>query len=183
MKKDSLLHMSLTMFVRLFGYHLLSLLAVLGVMVFLPGQMGAIFAQVFGLGIITVLPFMPAYQVGRRDSNKIRYDNYPYDRLKGLKAGFIGNSPFILASVLMIVAKLGLISDGYLPFYRLINAPFMPLMQALMPTALTLNEISLINVILCAATSIVAPISIALGYWQGANRISLSEEFAGKKAE
>ena len=183
MKKDSLIHMSLTMFCRLFGYHLLALLAVLGVMVFLPGQMGAVVAQVFGFGIITLLPFMPAYQVGGRDSNKIRYGSAPYDRLKGLKAGFIAYSPFILASVFMIIAKLGIISDGYLPFYRLINAPFMPLMQALMPTALTLNEISTVNVILCALTSVVAPISIALGYWQGANRISLSEEFASKKAE
>ncbi len=181
MKKDSLIHMSLTMFCRLFGYHLLSLLAVLGVMVFLPGQLGAVVAQVFGLGIITVLPFLPAYQVGGRDSNKIRYVHFPYDRYKGLKAGLIAYSPFMIASVCIILAKLGVISDGYLPFYRLINAPFMPLMQALMPTALTLNEISLVNVILCAVTSLVAPLSIALGYWQGANRVSLSEEFPVKK--
>ncbi len=181
MKKDSLLFMSLGMLLRFLTYHILALLAVLGVMAFLPDGIGAFIAQIFGLGIITVLPFMPAFQVGMRDSNKIRYQNEPYNRFKGLVAGIIGYAPFILAALAIIVAKLGWISDAYLPFYRLISAPFMPLIQTLMPTALTLNEMSVANVLICAATCIIPPISVALGYWQGANRLSLSEEFGGKK--
>lgn len=181
--RDSLLPMSGILFLRFLGYHLMCMLVMLSVMAFLPGVWGAFVAQVFGLAIITVFPFLSAYRVGDRDHNKIGYHHIRYDRWKGLKAGLLGYSPFLLASVCMIAAKLGVIGEGYLPFYRVINSPFMALMQSLLPTTLTLSELSAVHVVLCALTSLIAPASVALGYWQGVNRLSVAEQFSKKTPE
>ncbi len=181
MKKDSFLFACAKMLFKYICYHILGLLAVIGVIAFIKGAVGACIAQLFGLGIILVLPFMSVYKIGDTDYNKVQFNRIKNDPFKYIKIGFISYSPFIAASVLIVLAKLGVISDAYLPFYRLINAPFMPFIQALMPTTLTLAEISLVNVIIAALTSVLPPIALGLGYRQGLRRLNIADAFAASK--
>ena len=181
MKKDSFLLICAKMLFKYICYHILGLLAVIGVIAFIKGAVGACIAQLFGLGIILVLPFMSIYKIGDSDYNKVQFNRIKDDPFKGLKIGLISYSPFILASVLIVLAKLGVISDAYLPFYRLINAPFMPFVQALMPTTLTLAEMSLFNVIIAALTSVLPPLALGLGYRQGLRRLDVADVFVTPK--
>ncbi len=178
MKKDSFWFVCAKMFFKYICYHLFALFAIVGIIAFIKGAVGSCIAQVFGLGIILVLPYLSIYKVGDTDCNKLQFNRIKDDPFKGLKIGFVSYSPFIMASVCLVLAKLNIISDAYLPFYRLINAPFLPLVQALLPTTLTLAEMGLANVIIAALTSLLPPLALGLGYRQGLRRLSIADAFA-----
>lgn len=152
-------------------YHAMCLLVTLGVMAVIPGKWGAFAAQIPALLLVTILPYRTFYQVGFRDCNKVRYEQIRRDTFKGLKAAALGYLPFLLASVGIVLARLGVLPEGYLPYYRLINAPFLALMQSMIPTGLTFAEVPVAQVALTAATSLILPLAAGLGYRLGLDRI------------
>lgn len=173
MNKDSFWPFAGLCFLRFLLYHVMCLLVMLGLMAVLPGVWGAFAAQALALILVTVLPFSNAYQVGYRDHNKVHYGHIRHDPLKGLKAAAVGYAPFLLAAVALPLSRIGVLPSGYLPFYRIINTPFLALMQSLIPTALTFGEVSVGRVILAALTALVLPAATGLGYWQGLDRIPM----------
>lgn len=152
-------------------YHVMCLLVSLGTMAVVPDVWGAVLAQFACLMLITVLPYRAFYQVGFRDCNKVNYGHEKRDPLKGLKSAALGYAPFLLAALALVLARVGLFSDTLLPYYRLVNAPFLPLMQSLIPTALTFAEVPVVQVILAAMTSLILPAAAALGYAFGLARV------------
>ena len=171
MKKDSFGRLAVGTLLRGVLYHVMCLLATLGIMAVVSGQLGAFLAQIPALVLIAVLPYRTFYQAGFRDYNKLHYDQIKRDPLKGYKAALIGYCPFILASVAVVLARVGVLPEGYLPFYRLINAPFLPLMQSLIPTGLTFAEVPVAQVVLAALTCLVLPLAAGLGYRLGLDRV------------
>lgn len=179
MNKDSFWPFAGLCFLRFLLYHFMCLMVMLGLMAVLPGVWGALAAQALALILVTVLPFSNAYAVGDRDHNKVKFGRIRRDPLKGFKAAAVGYAPFLLAAVALPLARIGLLPAGYLPYYRILNTPFMALMQSLIPTALTFHEVSLGRVLLAALTSLILPAASGLGYWQGLDRIPLP--FGGHK--
>ncbi|MBP5617990.1 MAG: hypothetical protein J6X61_02440 [Clostridia bacterium] len=171
MKKDGMVSLSLGTLLRGILYHVMCLLATLGILSVVSGQLGAFLAEIPALILVTVLPYRTFYQAGFRDYNKLQYEQIRRDPLKGLKAALIGYCPFILASVAVVLARVGVLPEGYLPFYRLINAPFLPLMQSLIPTGLTFAEVPVAQVVLAALTCLVLPLAAGLGYRLGLDRV------------
>lgn len=181
MKKDGLVALSLGTLLRGVLYHVMCLLATLGILSVVSGQTGAFLAQIPALIIITVLPYRTFYQAGFRDYNKLQYDQIRREPCKGFLAALIGYSPFLLAAVAAVLARLGAVPEGYLPYYRLVNAPFMPLMLSLVPTGLTFAEVPVAQVVLAAATSLILPLAAGLGYRLGLDRVPSPFERKKKK--
>ena len=181
MKKDGLVALSLGTLLRGVLYHVMCLLATLGLMAVIPGQLGVFLAQIPALVIITVFPYRVFYQAGFRDYNKLHYEQIARDPLKGFKAALIGYSPFLLASGAVVLARVGVLPEGYLPFYRLINVPFLPLMQSLIPTGLTFAEVPVMQVIAASLTCLVLPLAAGLGYRLGLDRVPSPFEKKKKK--
>ena len=181
MPHQSLFRNILNMFLRLTGYHIMATFVIMSILAFFPGIEGGIVAQFVGLGIIIVLPYLTVWKWGDSDCNKIAYGRIKSDKLLGFKVGFAAYSPYLLASVLFIISKFGIISDSMLSWYRFISTPFLPLNQSLMPTTLMLSEQSIVSVIVSALIPVTVPISVGLAYYLGLNRISFSETFGFAK--
>ena len=180
-EKDKFGRLAVGTLVRGVLYHVMCLLVSLGALAVVPGVWGAVVAQAACLVIVTVFPYRTFYQVGFRDCNKIRYGHGKHDPLKGAKAALLGYLPFLLASAAFLLARVGVLPDGLLPYYRLVNAPFLGLMQSFLPTALTFAEVPLWQVIGVALTSLILPVASGLGYAFGLARVPAP--FAKKKPD
>lgn len=180
MKKPSVSIAASKMALRFFGYHIMCLFVSLSVAAFMTGVAGLIVSQFCCLVIIYVMPYLSMYKLGFEDCNRINTGRMQKDKLFGLKVAYMGYSPFILLSVACVLAKFGAIPSGYVAFYRLFNAPFMSLMQSVLPTSLTVAEYPVRHVLAVAALSLSVPLSPALGYAMGLERISFTEEYVHK---
>ena len=176
MKEKGIFLSGLLMFGRLLMYTVMCLIVSITVMALLPGKLGNLIAQAFDLGIILMLPYLVIWKTGDVDRNKFNYGHIKRDNWKGFKIGLIAAAPWMVCAVLLLLARAGAISEGYLPIYRLINAPFLPLCQALLPATLTLAEQNVFSVLAVALTSLVPPVVLGLGYRLGFARVSASEQ-------
>lgn len=181
MKKTTVLSTAFEMLLRFLGYHLMALVVSFSVLAFCPGVSGAYIAQGFNLGIILVLPYMSAYKMGNDDINRVKNEIIKQDRFRGFKSGFIAYTPFILVGVLLIFAKLGVLSEQFLAYYRLLQAPFLPLNQAILPTVFTLKEIPMSDILISVSVVVLPPLSVGLGYLFGCEDISFGDTFFPKK--
>lgn len=181
MPNSSLFMNAVNMFFRLSGYHLMSLMVSISILAFIPNIIGGIVTQFVGLGIIIVLPYLTVWKWGDSDCNKIAHNRIKRDSLLGFKVGLIAYSPYMLLGVLLILARIGLLPDSIMSWYRLICSPFLALNQSLMPTTLMLAEQSFGCVIISALILLTVPVSIGIAYYMGINRVSFSESFGFAK--
>ena len=183
MNSDSISRLTLSMFLRLTGYHIMSLIVTMSILAFLPDVSGNFIAQAINLGIIIVLPYLTMWKKGDTDCNKVAFGHMQADNLKGLKIGLIAYAPCMICGLLLIAAKFGALPSSYLSWYRVINAPFMPFNQSLMPTTLMFSEHSVAAVVVAGLTPVIEPLNLGLAYYFGLHRISFSETFGIFKKE
>ncbi|MEE1187184.1 MAG: hypothetical protein UHN02_07410 [Acutalibacteraceae bacterium] len=181
MKKTTVLSTALQIFLRFLGYHIMCLVVSFSILAFCPGVSGAYIAQGFNLGIIIMLPYMLAYKLGNDDINRVKNEVIKEDRFRGFKSGFIAYIPALLIGVVMILAKLGVVPEIFLAYYRILEAPFLPLNQALMPTVFTLNEIPMSDVLISVSVLVLPPLSVGAGYLFGYEDISFADTYFPKK--
>jgi hypothetical protein len=181
MKENQILSSSVKMFVRLLSYHVMCLIVSMSIIAFLTSKTGNFIAQAFDLGIIVILPYLTMWKMGDSDRNQYNFGHIGRDDFKGFKIGFIAYSPFILAALLLLFAKAGVLPSSYLPYYRMIMSPFIPLNQMLMPTTFTLAEQSLGGVIFSALLPLIPPCAVGAGYRFGFERVSFFDTYLPDK--
>ncbi len=172
---------TLNLFLRLSGYHIMSMFVMMSILAFLPGIEGGIIAQFVGLGIIIVLPYLTVWKWGDSDCNKIANGRLKNDKMLGFKLGFLAYSPYLIMDVLFVASKLIIKSDILFSWYRFVFTPFLPFNQSLLPTTLMLSEQNTVAVIASAIIPVCVPISVGIAYYLGVNRISFSESFGFAK--
>lgn len=114
------------------------------------------------------LIFAKVRQEGERDRNRVNTGHMQSTPFKGLYAAFIASSPLILLSILLIIAKCGLIPGEFASWFRFINTPYVTFYAALMPSSVMFSEVSVLSVILSALTPLLMPavagFAYAIGY-------------------
>lgn len=164
--------------------HVMCLIVSLSVLIIMPNHIGTIIAQACNLGILLVLSYTFVWHIGDDDRNKFNFGHIQYDKNRGLWAGLLGYSPFILVGAGMLLCKAGVITADYIRYYRMIMSPFMPFNQLIMPTTLTVAEQSWAAVIISVLTVLIVPVSCLIAYRLGFKHISFTETFFSKgKAE
>lgn len=163
------------LFLRQLIYHFMCCMMTLGVLAFLSDKTGILITQVCCLAFSVFLPYLYLFKIGFDLRNIADAEKIEMNIWRGFGLGFCACGIYIAAGLLLIAAKAGLVGEAFLPIYRLINSPFMPLNQVLLPSVLTLSEQSWAAVIFSAATTLAEPISYGLGYLFGFKRISFSE--------
>ncbi len=181
MNTNNLWALSLNIFFRLTGYHLMCLMVSFSILAFFPDVAGGFVAQAFDLGIIIILPYLLMWKKGDTDNSSINNKVINYDAFLGFKAGLIAYAPYLLLCVALVFAKLGVLPESVSSWHKMIFAPFMPLNQSLMPTTLTFAEQGFVSVLVSAIVPFSVPVTIGLGYFMGVKRISVSETFLPKK--
>lgn len=137
--------------------------------------------------LILMLLIMGAFQysmlwnLGDKDSVGVRYKGEAYDRLRGLKIGLLGTVPTFVLYVLLWLSKFGLITESYLPIYRLINIPFLPYINLIIPSDIKAAAgASVWQILAVAPIVLVVPAVCFVAYVLGSKQISLHERMTYK---
>lgn len=131
-------------------------------------RVGFLIAQLCCGGMYFALIIQACYTIGSRDHNRYLFDKCPKTPLKGLWAGLITAIPSFISAIVLIVCKLAESNNSLvLLIYRIINSQFYALNLMILPTALSLNEISLVAVLGSAALTLLMPVIAWLSYLAG----------------
>lgn len=141
----------------------------------LSGTIGSVLTQFCAAMLIVVLLFTTAWEQGSKDANMIAIHRLKEDRWLGLKAGLTASLPDLVAAVLLLLSKSGIVNNAFSVLYGIYNASFLPFHQALLPQTLTAAEHSWLGYILSASTVLLAPLCAAFGYRLGLYQLSLSD--------
>lgn len=177
MEKSGLLRLTLQVFLRYVIASVLCLLITLSLMTLFNNTLARMLYQLMNLSVLFSLSYSVCWKKGAGDRNKYQFGKMEKDTKKGVKAGFIAMLPFAVVSALLIFAKCGLLPDSYLYIFRLLNAPFFPLDFSLLPSTMTLAEISWLQIILAALTVIIYPLTPSFAYALGFREYFLHDRF------
>lgn len=127
--------------------------------------------QLLMILILVVLTGYYVHREGDRDRNLVRHHNMEPQPLKGLWIGLIAAVPSAVLYVLLIVGKCGVLSESVQGVYRLLNASFTPLINAIMPTeTYPATAITLWQFVLLFLVWAVLPATCAVCYLLGYHR-------------
>ena len=150
----------------------------------LEGKGKAVFltvTQIFCLVMVFAFAGDRVYKQGLKDANLARIGSIKYDRLKGLKVGLIGNIPFFLLAILMIVLRLGVAPGFITVWYAFLNGHFYPIVIAIVRGARTVAELSVTQFLLVFAVQLIVPAISCVAYILGLKEINLGEKIILKK--
>lgn len=153
---------------------------------FLPHRKAVlqIVTQVFMLIILAIFPYHILWEFGNRDDTKVRYKGQRPDPLRGYRVGAFAMIPFFVLWLLLVLAKCGVMPEGYTQVYRLANIPFMPFIDWVMP-AFSVKDASVWQIVTLLVMLLYIPIVCGVSYRLGHRQFSIREHlvFAKKKEE
>ncbi len=137
--------------------------------------------QVFTSIIIIAFASNSSYKLGFKESNLVRIGQVKQDYLRGLKIGLIGNAPFYILFIALIV--MANIPSFKIPvaWYAGLNGHFYPLVMLIGGAAKTIAQLSIGQYILLFLLQLIVPAISAIAYVLGYKEISLSEKIMYKK--
>ena len=152
----------------------------------LSGTGKAIFlsvSQILGFIIMASFVFAPNYQQGFKDSNMVRHGHMKEDKLKGLKIGFIANSPYFIMFAVFLICGLGALPNMPISLYRLFNSQYYGFIDLIGSTVATAGSLSLWQFVLLFALQLIIPAISAVAYVMGYKGIDIVEKIVYVKRE
>ncbi len=140
-----------------------------------------IVSQIMMLIILAIFPYHVLWEFGNRDDTNVRYKGQRLDPYRGLRVGAFAMVPYAILWVLLVIAKYGILPEGYAQVYRLATIPFMPYVQWVMPSALpntTLGQLLLLLPML-----LYIPLVCGISYRLGHNQFSIREHLVFAKKD
>lgn len=134
-------------------------------------------AQVLTQGLmLTVLIGLTGYYVwveGDRDRNLVKHHERKETLLRGLWIGLIAAIPSFILYGLLVIGKLDVFAaDSVQGVYRLLNPPFTPLINVIMPTSVyPATAITGMQLVWLFLLQLVLPATCAVAYWLGYRRV------------
>lgn len=148
--------------------HVMCILTSFSILIGFNNMITRFFTLIINCVIYYSLIFAKVRQDGERDRNRVNTGHMQSTPYKGLAASLIASSPLIILSILLIIAKLGLIPGEFSSWFRFINTPYVTFYAALMPASQMFSEVAFINVIISALTPLLMPavagFAYAIGY-------------------
>lgn len=135
-----------------------------------------IVTQLFMLLVVCAFPYTMLRSLGDKDLVGVRYRGRRETLLRGLVVGAIGNIPACFLYVLLLISKWGLLSETYLPLYRLLNLPYIPYINMIVPAAVkSAVEMTVWQLLGILPILLVIPAVCCVAYILGYKQISLQE--------
>ena len=170
-------HYFASLTLRLFGNYLvtmlMSMILSLIALFFTSSRWLMLAVQLCCCGMVYSLVYSTAWETGAKDTNRVTYGHLKDDALRGWKAALLAASPWLLASVGILLMKAGVLPYGFLAIYRMVQAPYISLNQVLLSTNATVGELSWWSVSASALLPFVAPAIAGFGYALGYRGISV----------
>ena len=134
--------------------------------------------QIILILMFTTSMYIPFWEYGDKDANLVAFNRKEKDILSGAKIAIPAIAPALIASIFLLLYKLGVQSWALL-VYRIVNVQFIYILDSLVSID-NIAETPWISVIVCMLlplyTIIVAEIAYVLGYKQ----ISIKEKLVYK---
>ncbi len=140
-----------------------------------------IVAQLLMLTILIAMLYTPLWRQGDSDRNKADFGRMESDKLRGLKIGLIGSIPSGLIALGLVVSKLTGLMPNYIFAYRLLTMIFAPINNALTNGVTWTSQMTWWMLPVAVLSWAIIPLTTALAYWFGYNRVSLGERLVYKK--
>lgn len=136
------------------------------------------------IGAIMIFAFIHSvvWKLGDREANLACAGIKPIDKLRGLKIGILADIPFIIAYLILIIAKTGLISGNWYALFRFINFQVFTIINLIFGQATSSAlAASALSVGFGAVTLLILPLVCHICYVLGYKRIVLSDRIIYKK--
>lgn len=137
------------------------------------------------LSLIMIIAFAghSVYNIGFKDSNLVRIGSKKKDILKGLKIGLVGNVPFFILFILIIVAACGAAPKIPTLWYASLNSHFYAVITGVSSGTELVSQLDVWQYIIFFLLQLIVPAIAAIGYVLGFKEIRLSEKIMYKKED
>jgi len=133
----------------------------------LNNVVGRLIGTLAACGIYFALIYNNMYKAGNGDRNRILHYNMKEDICRGLKAGLLVSIPLFITSILLIAAFFNADLRGVVPWFRIINSPYMTFFASVMPPTRMFSEYELWRVLTSAAAPLTMPLIAMCAYFMG----------------
>lgn len=141
-----------------------------------------IVTQIFSMVMVLAFAGDRVYKQGLKDAPLIRTGNMKKDTLKGLKVGLIGNIPFVLLAILMVVLALGVAPEFKNFWYAIFfNGHLYSIMVAIINGKENVCDLSVMQFVAIFAVQLIVPAISCVAYILGLKEINLGEKIVLKK--
>ena len=149
----------------------------------MPGWLKAlsfILSEICMLGMYISMLYISAWEQGRRD--KQNESETGFDKWFGLRAGAFATVPLCITWVALIFSKLGMFNPTFAGTFKLVMAPWFPLVSAMMPLASTADMAWWVPFAVLPLMAL-KPLTTHAAYTLGAKDIVLRDKilYKGKK--
>lgn len=141
----------------------------------LSGLVGSLITQICSVIMMVVLMFSSAWDIGMKDANRASIGEIQYDRWLGLKVSLLVCAPDFIFATMLILTKFGVVGEAFPVLFGILNSNYLPFHQAVLTPTLTVAEHALGSYILSAATVLIAPFCVTVGYYMGICGVSLGD--------
>lgn len=128
--------------------------------------------------MFTVSIYIPFWEYGDRDNNLVSFGHRNKDLLLGLKIGCVAALPYLLASVFLVLYRLGVASWTFL-IYRIVNIEFIYIIEHLIDVE-NAFQTPWSSVLICIILPFYSVIVSEVGYLLGYKEISIKEKLVYK---
>lgn len=141
--------------------------------------------QVFSMTMVIAFAGNSPYKQGFKDSNLVKIGHNQKDMLRGFKIGLIGNIPFFVLTILVIVMASGLAPNFRTVWYAFLSGHFYSLIMwitgSVQNSIHTVAEISVVQYLLLIIIQFIVPVISGVSYILGFKGINLEEKIVYKK--
>lgn len=142
-----------------------------------------IISSIFTLIIFGSFPYNMLWNIGSKERNYVNFERLDKDILFGLKVGVIATIPSALLYILLVLGKLGVLSDAIIRWHRIINTPYIPYIDAVEGGVKVASELSVTSLLAVAVPLLFVPLVCSVGYILGYRQISVRERLVYKKSK
>lgn len=123
------------------------------------------------------------YGIGNADATLVNSGYAARRPFRGLIIGLLGNIPFIISGVMLVLARFGVIFSNFYNYYKMVNSFFFPFLYTALPVDMTVFEVRTVDIITAVSVQLIIPLLCMCSYLVGLSRFSFREKLFYKPIE
>lgn len=136
---------------------------------------------VMSLVVLLALPCHTLWLRGDKDRNRVDCGGMQACVHRGLRIGLLSSVPSFITYLLLLLAKVGVISSQYMTLFRLIHMPILSYIRLFVPTSFMAADLSVWQLLALFPALLLVPATCALAYLVGFKRYPFTERLVYRR--
>lgn len=132
--------------------------------------------QLCDFALLLSVTYSYFYSIGNADATLVNSGYAARRPLRGLVIGLLGNIPFMISAVVLLLARFGVVFSNFYNYYKMVNSFFFPFLYTALPVDMTVFEVQPVDIIAALAVQLVTPLLCTFSYLVGLSRFSFKEK-------